>query len=233
MVTTGSIREHGLTVFGRLSISPNGTDAGTSAVDTVTVPSGGKFDLADNDLVVKSSTLATVQAMLMSGFNAGPWNGPGINSSAAAANTITALGCATNGVLNRTSFSGITGLDSNDVLVRYTYYGDADLSGAVNLDDFTLFLNGYQNAGTTWLQGDYDYSGAVTLDDFTLFLAGYRQQGAPLSELESLINSVPMTSAERASMLAAVRAIPEPTGVGIGLAGCFLFTRRRHRTTAG
>ena len=48
------------------------------------------------------------------------------------------------------------------MLVKYAYYGDSDLSGATTLDDFTLFLHGYQNGGgggSTWLLGDYDYSG--------------------------------------------------------------------------
>ena len=60
------------------------------------------------------------------------------------------------------------------MLVRYTYYGDTDLSGAVTLDDHTLFTNGYQNNGSTWIRGDLDYSGFVTLDDYTLFLKAYR-----------------------------------------------------------
>jgi hypothetical protein len=95
--------------------------------------------------------------------------------------------------------------------VKYTYYGDNDLSGATTLDDFTLFLAGYQNGGTTWAQGDYDYSGLVTLDDFTLFLKGYQQQGAPLASLESLIDGMALDPAARANMLAAVRAVPEPS----------------------
>ena len=66
------------------------------------------------------------------------------------------------------------------MLVKYTYYGDADLSRATTLDDFTSFLSGYQSAGSAWARGDFDYSGATTLDDFTLFLAGYQRQGTPL-----------------------------------------------------
>jgi hypothetical protein len=117
------------------------------------------------------------------------------------------------------------------VLVKYTYYGDADLSGITTLDDFTLFLNGYQTAGTTWVQGDFDYSGLVTLDDFTLFLAGYQNQGPPLSAIEAMIDATPMSAAERAAMLAAVAAVPEPAGLavfGVATAGLLCHRRRRH-----
>ena len=37
-----------------------------------------------------------------------------------------------------------------------------------------------RNSGSSWSKGDYDYNGAVTLDDFTLFLGGYQRQGPPL-----------------------------------------------------
>jgi T5SS/PEP-CTERM-associated repeat protein len=231
IVTTAHVRENNLTVYGGLSITPAGTDAGTSTVETVTVANGGTFNLTNNDLVVKGSTLSAVQALLASGFAGGLWNGPGINSSAASQDSLTALGSASNGLLNRTEFSGVTGLDADDVLVKYTYYGDADLSGATTLDDFTMFLVGYQNAGTTWAHGDFNYSGSVTLDDFTLLLLGYQQQGAPLGAVESLIHGMPMSDAERTAILAAVQAVPEPAAFGVILlmAGCGTLGRQRRR----
>jgi len=74
---------------------------------------------------------------------------------------------------------------------------------------------------------------AVTLDDFTLFLKGYQQQGTPLSEIEALIGSVPISDAERAAMLAAVSAVPEPAAAAlggiVGLLGLGLSRRRRAR----
>jgi autotransporter-associated beta strand protein len=180
------------------------------ATNTISTSGTGKLDITDNSVVVKSSSLAAVKSLIASGLNGGNWQGAGITSTSAAANPLTAIGFASNGVLGRSSFAGVSGLDANDVLVKYTYYGDSDLDGVTTLDDFTLFLNGYQTAGTSWVQGDYDYSGVTTLDDFTLFLAGYQQQGAPLSELDAMIDSVPMSAAERAAMLAAVAAVPEP-----------------------
>jgi autotransporter-associated beta strand protein len=201
------------------------------SVTTINTNLTGKFDLTNNSMVVKSMSVAAVQAEIVKAFNAGQWNGPaGLTSSTAAVAlpAVTAIGFADNGILNKTEFKGVTPLNATDVLVKYTYYGDSDLSGATTLDDYTLFLNGYQTAGTTWVQGDYDYNGLVTLDDFTLFLAGYQQQGAPLTALESLINSTPMSSADRSAMLAAVQAVPEPTGLALlGLGGAGLLARRR------
>jgi autotransporter-associated beta strand protein len=204
---------------------------------TVATAGTGQLDLTDNAAVIRSMTVSQVQALLATGAAGGAWNGPGINSSAAAgdATHLKAIGVASNGVLNKTTFKGVSPLAATDVLLKYTYYGDADLSGAATLDDFTLFLIGYQNSGNTWVLGDFDYSGLTTLDDFTLFLKGYQQQGAPLSEVEALVDSVPMSAAERAAMLAAVQAIPEPTGtaaLAAALAADTFRRRRRHRRGA-
>jgi autotransporter-associated beta strand protein len=201
-------------------------------VSTLNTNTSGKFDLTDNSMVVKDMAVAAVQAEIVKAFNAGQWNSTtgGLTSSTAATASpaVTAIGFASNGILNKSEFKGVTGLDADDVLVKYTYYGDSDLNGQTTLDDYTLFLNGYQTAGNTWVQGDYDYNGLVTLDDFTLFLAGYQQQGAPLTALEAMINSTPMTSADRSAMLAAVQAVPEPAGLGlVGILGAGLLRRRR------
>jgi hypothetical protein len=163
------------------AVAPGGSNL--LITNTVSVGAGARLDVADNDMLVRGMTPAAVKALVAATFNGGNWTGAsGIGSSNAANDPshITALGYGSNAELNKTSFDGVTGLTANDVFVKYTYYGDSDLNGATTLDDFTLFLNGYQNAGTSWSRGDYDYGGTVTLDDFTLFLLGYQNQGAPL-----------------------------------------------------
>ena len=154
-------------------------------------PAGGPKRLALAWLAIPVAALGLAVWWLFSanplaGFNNGAWNGTGgINSSAAAtdANGLTALGYLDNAEPQATEFAGVSGLTGTEILVKFTYYGDADLSGDVTLDDFTQFLNGFQTqsaATNNWLNGDFDFSGTVTLDDFTQFLFGMQNQGGPL-----------------------------------------------------
>lgn len=51
--------------------------------------------------------------------------------------------------------------------MKYTYYGDSNLSGNVDSMDFTAMLAGYGLAsGGKWATGDYNYDDKVNTLDF-------------------------------------------------------------------
>ena len=60
------------------------------------------------------------------------------------------------------------GIAPGDALVRYTIYGDADLNGVVNFDDYARTDNGFLNNRTGWVNGDYDYNNLINFDDYSL-----------------------------------------------------------------
>jgi hypothetical protein len=175
-----------LTVAGNLTVAAGGNK--TVTTDGLSITGAGKLDLADNDMIVRYTTAqaatvpAAIESLVRQGFHGGDWLGTtGITSSRAATDTRTTLAVVDNATIGHTAFSGVTGLTGREVMIKYTYSGDTDLSGDVTLDDFTMFLAGYQGAmGAHWLSGDFDYNGVVTLDDFTMFLNGYQAQGVPL-----------------------------------------------------
>jgi hypothetical protein len=172
---------------GALQTAAGATSTGFALVieNGLSIDSTSRLDLAGSALILRNATFESVRALIASGYNDGDWAGTGINSSAAANDMsgLTTLGYADNAELQATEFAGVSGLDGTEILVRYTYYGDADLSGSVDLDDFNLFLAGYQdptNVPQSWIYGDFDYSGSVDLDDFNLFLVAYQAGGDPL-----------------------------------------------------
>jgi autotransporter-associated beta strand protein len=195
----------------------------------------GELDLSNNDLIVRNGSLAALSNQVGEGYNNGNWNsGAGIISSAAAADSahLTALGIIQNstngnagGPALYTSFDSASVSDT-DVLVKFTYYGDANLTGTVDGSDYSRIDNGYLTGATGWFNGDFNYDGVVNGSDYTLIDNAFNTQGASLSV------QIAAATAQVASTTTA-SAVPEPAALGIlgvGVAG--LLARRRRAKMA-
>ena len=202
-------------------------------VGTLAVASGGTLDLKNSDLVVHSGTLTAVQTLVQSGYNNGNWNGTtGIVSSTAAASPLMALGVITNdngsgtplygsGGTIASTFGGIAPVDG-DQLVKYTYYGDANLDGKVDGSDYARIDNGALHQLTGWYNGDFNYDGVINGSDYTLIDNAFNTQGAIVaSELAS----------PTAQITGSASAVPEPATLGmLGIAGVAVLSRRRRNS---
>ncbi len=157
------------------------SDRAVLVLGTLSINATGKLDLGANDMIVHNGNLAQIGASLASGYNKGAWNGDGIASSAATGDT--ALGSLLNndgsGGKLFTTFDGQSVVTS-DVLIKYTYYGDANLDGVVNGSDYTRTDNGFNSSLTGWSNGDFNYDGTVNGDDYTLLDDAFNTQGPPL-----------------------------------------------------
>ena len=151
----------------------------------LTIAPGAFLDMNDNALIVDygaadGSPLTDIRAALTSGYNGGFWNGTGIRSSAAAATSDRALGYAESSAIFSNFPATFAGqqVDNTAVLVRYTRYGDADLSGNVNLNDFNRLAGSFGQTNTLWSQGNFNYDDVTSLNDFNLLAANFGQSAA-------------------------------------------------------
>jgi hypothetical protein len=194
-----------------------GTGTKTHVFPTLTLAGAadgwtGTVDIGDGFLVVKTGDAAAIENQVKSGMNlaGGYWNGRGITSSAAAgdAATMTGVGVLSNSLAHYTTFGSATGLTGSEVLVRYTFYGDADLSGAVDFDnDYILWQTGYLNGYTGWVYGDFNHDGVVDFDnDYILWQTLFLNQPV-----------LPGSST----------AVPEPGTLALVLLGGLCLLRRR------
>jgi hypothetical protein len=62
------------------------------------------------------------------------------------------------------------------VLLKYTYYGDTDFSGAVNFDDYAKLDLGFNTNRSGWANGDFDASGVINFDDYALIDLAFNSQ---------------------------------------------------------
>jgi hypothetical protein len=93
----------------------------------------------------------------------------------------------------------------------YTYGGDANLDGKLNIDDYIRIDTGIADATTGYSNGDFNYDGVVNIDDYTILDGNLPTQAAPF----------PTASATSAGSFAAVTSsgassgdpisVPEPT----------------------
>jgi T5SS/PEP-CTERM-associated repeat protein/autotransporter-associated beta strand protein len=206
----------------------------------------GVVDLSNNDLIVHSgasgeAVAATIASQVASGRGTnGAWTGTGITSSAAAASPSNmALAVVLNDTDQTGSLSGtplvVSGsmfnsglstfdgqtVNDGDVLVKYTYYGDALLNGSVSAGDYIQIDNGLEKDLTGWYNGDFNYDGIINGDDYTLIDNAYNSQG---------IISVTSPVSAPTEMIAVV---PEPGSLGPLAAAAAGFIARRRKVRGG
>ncbi len=186
---------------------------------------GGKLNLATNDLVIHGGSLANITNQVKQAYNGSAWTGTaGIFATVATSDKLHALGVAS-GLAS--SFDGIS-LVTSDVAVKYTYYGDADLSGFVTGNDYTLIDSGFSVANSTgWQNGDFNYDGHIDGSDYSLIDNTFNTQSGSLATAAAQL--VAATASEIS--VTAVAAVPEPSilsTIGIGAVG-FLGRRNRQK----
>ena len=157
----------------------------------------------------------------------GYWNGLGINSSAAKNDTtsFTALGILKNdngsgGTIygpagsSLGAFDGLTTLISTDVLIKYTYYGDADLSGSIDGSDYSLIDTGFNAHTTGWTNGDFNFDGVVDGSDYSLIDTLFNTHPIALSASAAAAAIQPLTPAGMPAAI--VASSPATVRVGQG-----------------
>jgi len=152
----------------------------------------GVLDLKDNDMIVApaydpGAMLDRVFDWIRLGRAGGAWTGKGIVSAAARddATGFTGLGCALNKkddtqVKLCETFNGLD-VSINDILVKYTWNGDANLDGIVNADDYFRIDRGYISQKGGWYNGDFNYDKVVNADDYFLIDSVFIGQKGPLA----------------------------------------------------
>jgi autotransporter-associated beta strand protein len=231
-------------------------------VSSLSIAGTGSIDLGSNDMIVHSgsggelafgpvSTPGTIENEVATGRGSnGAWVGNGIKSSAAAASPSNmALAAVINdtnqsGTLSTTplmsTFDGVPVADG-DILVKYTYYGDATLTGSVTAADYLQIDNAYSynqahpsTPLTGWYNGDFNYDGVINGDDYSLIDNAYNSQGSASFAGVSAgpANMIAGDTDQIAPAAVASPAVPEPgTFSLIGLGAVGLLARRRRRTS--
>jgi len=179
---------------GTMNLAPSANV--TPKVATISFNGGNqnpsRLDVSDNKLIVTATPIGSatggvydgVNGLVQSGRNGGTWDGSGIvtsQSDAALNRQYTSLAVATAAQAGKNSFGGIS-VSASEVLVMYTWTGDANLDGRVDADDYFQIDSNYNKpAGSGWFNGDFNYDGKVNGDDYFLIDNAFAHQNAVFS----------------------------------------------------
>jgi len=221
---SGSLSDSGtVTVFstGRVNIY-----GGSASVGGLAICTGGDVNvnasLAINFDCPADDPISTVVGYLQNGYNSGSWTGLSgiISTSAAAVGRAVTVGYL-DGNVDTTDSAEVA---PNQILVKYTLAGDANLDGIVNFSDFATVLKYFDQPGTDWAQGNFEYAAnnpdvaSTNFNDFADVLKNFLQPfpGAPAIE-------------------PTVGQLPEPANLGLWIAGAagLLWRRGRRARTKG
>jgi hypothetical protein len=135
------------------------------------------------------------------------------------------LGYGDNALLGDSSFSGQS-VDGSSVLLKYTFGGDANLDGQVDVTDLGALATNWQQSGV-WTGGDFNYDGLVDVSDLGILATNWEAgvgSGAGISpDLDAALASVGLGGA----------SVPEPAGIGLGALLCGPLLRAGRRRRAG
>jgi fibronectin-binding autotransporter adhesin len=195
---------------------PPNDPAGTSVVNSLSITpgNGAHIDLTNESLIIDySGDVGTLVNDTREHLLAGR-----ITSTAATENT--RLGYGDNQVLGKASFAG-QNVDASSILIKFTYGGDSDLDGDVDVGDLGALATNWQAAGV-WTTGDFDYNGTINVNDLgnlaTNWQAGVSSPLGPQSLPDALASfGFPQVS------------VPEPAVALLAPSLCSLRRPRRRR----
>ena len=222
---------------GTLELATGGGSNRVIKTASVSVTGSGKLDLKDNKAIITSTPIGTwngsaytgITGEIQTGRGNGSWNGVGgivTSMSDATSGMLTTLAVAT---ADETGYVGGTfagqSVSSGNVLIMYTWGGDADLNGVLNGDDYfhiDSHILAVQSGATELLSfhhGDFDYDGEINGDDYFILDSNILQAQASVP--------FPTSAGARSGGLA---PIPEPASAAFlasAAAAIALMRRRR------
>jgi autotransporter-associated beta strand protein len=242
-----------ITGSGALFIGPGGAltlpGGAASSQSALSIAAGGtlamnnvhnSLTLSYNPGGTSGSPNAVIRGYLQNGYNAGHWDAGGgaknglvgaITSASAGATSTFSIGYADG------NDRAAVGLSAGQEEIKFTYAGDANLDGQVNLSDLSILASHFGSAGAQWDQADFSYDGSVNLTDLSILASHFGDGvGNPLEDAQihsQFAQDLAMVeSSNPAFALEVNRLVPEPSSLAMLTLGGLALHKRRRRIRA-
>ena len=220
---------------GTVAIAPGSGSANSLAL--ISISPGASLDLTDNDLILTATPKGSVESHVAS---------KRLYSSLSTLTSATRIGVLDGAEylsFGNSNFDGVP-VAASDVVVKYTWNGDANFDGRVTFDDYVRIDTGFNAHRTGWANGDFNHDGAVNFDDYVLIDIAFNQQNGTLSRAVDWISGDDRSGSGRTATGVAqvvdhferfgasyalnfLASVPEPGCGSILLVGALARRRRR------
>jgi autotransporter-associated beta strand protein len=209
--------------------NPGPTPTSNVNITSLSITGSGDLDITNNHIIIDYTPghdpIASIAAMVASGYNSDHWNGPGIISSNAQTN-FASYGI---GYADSADTGNPAGLASNQIEIAYTLLGDANLDDKVNGADFTLMAANFNDSVTAgWDKGDFNYSGTVNGDDFVLLADNFNDFASQSAVAAADLAALDSFAASNGININ-LTSVPEPATAAVLLTGMGILGTRRRR----
>ncbi len=178
---------------GSLIVAPNGGPGGLVVLEDLAMGQLSTLDLNDNDLVLNyegGAPLEEMQSLILNGFIDGDNIAPRITSTVGRAAGDTYLVAVDNAGIGADEWLGVP-LDPShqQIIVKYTYFGDVNFDGQINAQDYVVVDNHFGGTAA-WLNGDGNLDGVIDANDYVIIDNNFgKGVGDPLGGVEPVVAS--------------------------------------------
>jgi autotransporter-associated beta strand protein len=198
-------------------------NTGTTTLSSLSVNTNGTLDLTNNTLRINFTSpaadpVSTITNYLTTGYNGGLWTGAGIDSSTAAAGS---AGLTLSvGYADGNADVG-TPAAANQIVVKYTLAGDANLDGLVNFQDLVTVVQNFNKPGTDWARGNFLFGASTNFQDLVAVVQNFNKILNPGGSSGHALggSAIQLTDVQ----------LPEPDAISLAIGAAALMTRRRRR----
>jgi hypothetical protein len=218
-----------LSVAGTLTMLSGGRanlDVSNTTVGNISIGGNGIVNL-NGGLTINygsppSDPISSVVSYLQSGYNGGTWAGTsGIISTSAQNQSGPAV---TLGYADGNTDAG-TAAGPNQIVVKYTLVGDANLDGLVNFQDLVAVVQNFNKPGTDWAQGNFLYGASTGFQDLVAVVQNFNKVLPPPSGSGAELGATTIPLIQSTDV-----QLPEP-GISVltALAAAGILGRRRRK----
>jgi len=131
---------------------------------------------------------------------------------------------------NAYDLSHVSGLQANQVVIKYTLAGDANLDGQVNFNDLLIVAQNFNKTGEDWVGGNFVYNptGLVNFNDLLIVAQNFNKILTPVGQSSDGIGG--STLSLGGQLDGSVATMPEPGAATLlVLSSAGILGRRRRK----